>query len=92
MSIGHKIIDEIIAQPMFTTLDKTVVVWNGNAADQIDAIVAGEVQGASQVESLVADLLAVVDRYSAEFTLPAASVLGCVETVKLTVWARMVGD
>jgi hypothetical protein len=98
MTIGNKIIDEVIKQPLFRVEcpdapeSGCLIIWNGNAASQLDALVAGEVQGASQVEELVGALLGVVDRFTAEFTLPAAAILGCVETVKMEVWSRMQGN
>jgi len=42
MTPGELIIDEIIRQSMVRTEEPAVLVWSANAAEQLDAIVAGE--------------------------------------------------
>lgn len=42
MTLGEKIIDEIIKQPIFRMErngDGCIAIWNGNAAEQLEAVV-----------------------------------------------------
>ncbi len=104
MSVGQKILDEIIRQPMFRMECPEhpeagcLAVWNGNTAEQIEAIVVEEfmgctprdlkkvMSGPAQVAAFACDIQRVIDRYRAEFDLTLAAAIGTLEVVKLELY------
>lgn len=62
MTIGQKILDEIVKQPMFRTECPAhpeagcLAIWNGNVAEQIEAVVIEAMQAAGIPDYEIAKL------------------------------------
>ena len=108
MNVGQKILDEIVKQPMFRMECPEhpeagcLAVWNGDTAEQIEAIVIEEfmgcghesrlrdlkkiMSGPAQVAAFACDIQRVIDRYRADFDLTLAAAIGTLEVVKLELY------